>query len=64
MILFGMVNSACGVQESPCCNSTSMPWFIKFLNEESSFPIEIRLCHNEHLNNEDVPVDIIEILVK
>ena len=54
----------CSVQEALCCNSTSMPWFIKFLNEESSFPIEIRLCRNEQFNNEDVPVEIIEILVK
>ena len=54
----------CSVQEAACCKSTSMPWFIKSLNEESSSPIEIRLCHNEGFNNEDVPVDIIEILVK
>ena len=54
----------CSFQEAPCFNSTSMPWFTKFLNEESSSPIEIRLCHDEVLNNEDVPVDIIEILVK
>ena len=54
----------CSVQEAPCCNSTSMPWFTKSLNEESSSPIEIRLCRNEQFNNEDVPVDIIEILVK
>ena len=54
----------CGVQEMPCCNSTSMPWFTKALNEESNSPIEIRLCHNEQFINEDVPVDIIEILVK
>ena len=54
----------CGVQEMPCCNSTSMPWFTKLLNEKSSSSIEIRLCHNEQFYNEDVPVDIIEILVK
>ena len=54
----------CSVQEAPCCNSTSMPWFTKALNEESSSPIEIRLCHNEQFYNEDIPVDIIEILVK
>ena len=54
----------CSDQEAPCCNSTPMPWFTKFLNEESSFPIEIRLCRSEDFNNEDVPVDIIEILVK
>ena len=54
----------CSVQEEACCKSTSMPWFTKFLNEESSFPIEIRLCHDEEFDNEDVPVDIIEILVK
>ena len=33
----------CSVQEAPCCKSTSMPWFTKFLNEESSSPMEIRL---------------------
>ena len=54
----------CSVQEAPCCNSTSMPWFTKTLNEELNSPIEIRLCHNSEFNNEDVPVDIVEILVK
>ena len=54
----------CSVQEAPCCNSTSMPWFTKSLNKESNSPIEIRLCRNNEFNNEDVPVDIVEILVK
>ena len=54
----------CSAQEALCCNSTSMPWFTKALNEESNSPIEIRLCHDQESNTEDVPVDIIEILVK
>ena len=48
----------------PCCTSTSMPSYIKSLNEESCSSTEIRLCHNEQFYNEDVLVDIIEILVK
>ena len=54
----------CSVQETPCCNSTSMPWFVKNLNEQSNSPIEVRLCHNETFFNEDVPVGIIEVFIK
>ena len=54
----------CLGMEDTCCESTSIPWFMKTLNEETNEPIEVRLCRNENIKNEDVPVDIIEILVK
>ena len=56
----------CGVGEAPCCNHPNMPWFIKTVNETTTEDIELRLCKEAiyGFSNTDIPLDLIDILVK
>ena len=54
----------CNGPESTCCTNPNMPWFLKTLNETTTDNIELRVCSNTELSNEDTPLDIIEIYVK
>ena len=54
----------CNGYESPCCTNLNMPWFLKTLNEITTDDIEVRICGDEELSNEDILLDIIEIYVK
>ena len=60
----------CDSLEDPCCpNSTNstmptnfkMPWFNRVLDDMTQDGIELRVCGNEE--NDDVPLDIIELYV-
>ena len=44
-----------------CNTNPNMPWFLKTLNETA---IELRVCSNQGLPDEDTPLNIIEIYVK
>ena len=46
-----------------CCNQTGMPWFYRILPQEVSDDIEVRLCANEDIDNEEIYVDLVEIYV-
>ena len=55
----------CNGNEGPCCTNPKMPWFIKTLNENTTKDIELRMCGNENpSNNEDTPLDIIELYIR
>ena len=55
----------CNGPESTCCTNPNMPWFLKTLNETTTDDIELRVCSNVVLpDEEDTPLDIIEIYVK
>ena len=54
----------CNGPESTCCTNPNMPWFLKTLDETTTDDIELRVCSNAGLPNEDTPLDIIEIYVK
>ena len=54
----------CNGPESTCCTNPNMPWFVKTLNETTTDNIELRVCSNQGLSNENTPLDIIEIYVK
>ena len=53
----------CNGPESTCCTNPNMPWFLTTLNETTTDNIELRVCSNQGLPNEDTPLDIIEIYV-
>ena len=53
----------CGGLEGPCCTNFKMPWFIKTLNETTTEDIELRVMADEGTNNEDIPLDIIELYI-
>ena len=54
----------CNGPESTCCTNLNMPWFLKTLNETTTDDIELRVCSNNRISDEDTPLDIIEIYVK
>ena len=54
----------CNGPEFNCCANPNMPWFLKTLNETTTDNIELRVCNDQGLPNEDTPLDIIEIYVK
>ena len=53
----------CGSRESPCCSSSTIPWFIKTLPQSVTDDIELRMCSSERYPDEATPIDIIEIYV-
>lgn len=53
----------CGPQ-STCCGFNAPPWFCKDIGEETTDDIEMRICGNEALANEDTPVEIVELYVQ
>ena len=54
----------CNGPESTCCTNPNIPWFLKTLDETTTDNIELRVCNNDGLPDEDTPLDIIEIYVK
>ena len=54
----------CNGLESPCCTSTTLPWFHKVLDSPTNDYIEARVCADQGTDNEDAPIEIIEVFVK
>ena len=53
----------CGSHESPCCSSSTIPWFIKTLPQSVTDDIELRMCSSDGYPGEATPIDIIEIYI-
>ena len=52
----------CDSHEASCCTNSKMPWFYRILDDMTKDDIELRVCGNEGVsNNEDMPLDIIEL---
>ena len=54
----------CDANEAPCCNPPDLPWFCKELPEPTSDDLEVRICTNQPLSDEDVPLEVIELYVQ
>lgn len=54
----------CGGNEATCCNKPNLPWFCKTLSEPVSDNLEVRICTDEGLANENVALDYFELFVK
>ena len=54
----------CGSLETVCCQAAGLPWFHKRLSAPASDYIEMRICSNEVVTNEDIPVGYYDIYVK
>lgn len=52
----------CRQSEDTCCMNSAMPWFMKTLSNEEMSSIEVRICLTG--NDEDIPLEVIEIYVK
>ena len=49
---------------STCCQFNSPPWFCRTLPEPTIEDIELRLMADQGYNNEDVPLQLIEIFIQ
>ena len=54
----------CDANEASCCDRPLLPCFCKELPEPTSDDLEVRICTNEPLTGEDVPVEVIELYVQ
>ena len=55
--------SGCG-STSSCCGFNNPPWFCKQLPQPTSDDIEMRVCVNQGIDNEDVALKSVEIYVQ
>ena len=53
----------CGSQ-STCCELHDPPYFCKSLSEPTTDDIEVRICADQRLADEDTPIQLIEIYVQ
>ena len=49
--------------ENSCCYQPSMPWFYRQLPKGEIRNIEVRMCRDQHFNDEDLTVEQIELYV-
>ena len=49
---------------STCCSFNNPPWFCKELPQPTTDDIELRLCADQEIANEDTPLEIVEIYIK
>ena len=50
--------------DSTCCSFNNPPWFCKQLPQPTTDDIELRLCGNDPIRNEDTPLEMVEIYIK
>ena len=50
--------------ESTCCQFNRPPWFCRDLVQASTDDVELRICGNENISNEDTPIEIVELYVQ
>ena len=54
----------CDGREHTCCNPPNLPWFCKKLPEPTTDNLELRLCGNQAVADEDVPIDLAELYIQ
>ena len=53
----------CDGVEAPCCTHPNMPWFTKTLNETTTEDIQLRLCNNEGIADEETLLQFISLYI-
>ena len=53
----------CGSVEEDCCSVPGLPWFHRVLTSSTTDFLEMRICADERLSDEDIPVELYEIYV-
>ena len=54
----------CRGTEGPCCNHTALPWFMKRLSAQTLSSIEVRLCVDQAIGDENIGLERLEVFVK
>ena len=53
----------CG-SNNECCTFNNPPWFCTELDQSTSDDIELRLCADQFIDNEDIPIEQIELYIQ
>ena len=54
----------CGGNEITCCNPPDLPWFCKTFPNPISEDLEVRICTDEALYNENVAIESFELYIQ
>ena len=54
----------CGGDEVTCCNPPDLPWFCKTFPTPISEDLEVRICTDEDLDNENVAIESFELYIQ
>ena len=54
----------CGGDESTCCDPPDLPWFCKTFPYPISEDLEVRICTDEALDNENVAIESFELYIQ
>ena len=54
----------CRYSEESCCNPPHQPWFCKNLDKRVNSDLEIRLCADQGVDNEDIALESYELWVR
>ena len=54
----------CNGLESTCCDPPNLPWFCKELPQSTTDDLEVRICGDENLSNEDTPIDLVQLYIQ
>ena len=52
----------CGLTNA-CCGFNNPPWFCTSLPQPTTDDLELRACHDQDANNEDVIVNMVELYI-
>ena len=52
------------IDTNPCCSFNNPPWFYQQLPQPTTENIEMRVCKDEDVSNEDVAIEFVEIFVQ
>ena len=54
----------CGGDEHTCCDPPNLPWFCKELPEPTTDDLEVRICGDQVLVDEDTPIDLVQLYIQ
>ena len=64
MTHFGMDKVVVDLIERTCCDPSNLPWFCKKLPQSTTDYLEVCICGDENLSNEDTPIDIVQLYIQ
>ena len=54
----------CNGPEGTCCDPPNLPWFCKELSESTTDNLEVRVCGDQPVSDEDTPVDLVQLYIQ
>ena len=54
----------CSGLEQTCCDSPNLPWFCKELPQPTTDNLEFRICGDQDRQDEDTPVDLVQLYIQ